>query len=188
MFLGSGLEQPFNLKKITLKHTELTVRVLLVSYWFLCIIINTIAKTKLLAYMVSTPTHHITIPELLDEEYEQVIDLSRGSFKFFDDYEEALLSKFSTTYQNNVCDFIDYTASHKSLIYGELPRISLHSKVLCSNSSKIGEKLGKLTTQTVGINAHAWPFNKDIPFVDQFNVHIGHIINGEVACTWIYFF
>ena len=94
MFVGSSLEQAFNLSHFRVKYTESTVRVVLISYWFLCIIVNTIFKSKLLALMVSTPTHQITIPEFLEQKYELVIDRSRGSVKLFVDLEEVLLAKW----------------------------------------------------------------------------------------------
>ncbi|KAJ3641566.1 hypothetical protein Zmor_028069 [Zophobas morio] len=183
MFVGSSLEQAFNLSHFRVKYTESTVRVVLISYWFLCIIVNTIFKSKLLALMVSTPTHQITIPEFLEQKYELVIDRSRGSVKLFVDLEEVLLANFPKTYKNNVCEFIDYAASHKALLYGELGRITLHSKVQCPNST-ISEKVDTLTTQTVGLDGHAWLFQKDFPFVDQFNVHIRKVISGGLLSTW----
>ncbi|KAJ3641580.1 hypothetical protein Zmor_028082 [Zophobas morio] len=165
VFLGSGLEQAFNLQKFTFRRTEITVRVLFMTYWFFAIIINTIFKSQMLALIVSTPTHQITLSEFLEEQYELVIDRSRGSVKLFFEEEEALLSHFSTTYKNNVCDFIVYAASHKAVIFSEVSRIALHS-------------------QSFGTNPHAWPFMKDIPFVNQFNIHVRHVISGGLLSSW----
>jgi hypothetical protein len=92
-FTQVNFEQPIKLKRPV--PVKCTISIIWITWWFFVMIVNIIFKSRLTALMIHTPIPHVSLSELLEEDYKIVIEKSvtKGYLDTFIDEEKLPITR-----------------------------------------------------------------------------------------------